>query len=301
MNKIPLSVIILTFNEEENLPDAIESVKEWAHEIFVVDSLSTDRTVDIALDSGATVVQRPFKNIGDQWCWAIDNLPVSQPWILKLDADERISEPLRDEIFRITGGYAQHNGYYIRVRLWFMGRPLHVVVKTCRLWKTGKGSFSNVVINEHVQIDGPVGSLKGFIEHVDSPNLHRWFEKQNRYSTITAIQHVTGKAYSTKPNLFGSPLERQMFFKNIFYHVPFRYFFNWLHEAFVRRAILDGRAGLTWISLRTFVRKAAQYKIEEIKTTGKLPDVPPIPSGDYDPRVAASPLQKKLMGNIMDE
>ncbi len=298
MEKLPVSVIILTFNEEENLPDAIDSVSDWAHEIFVVDSLSTDKTVDIALAAGARVVQRPFKNIGDQWCWALDMLPIDQPWILKLDADERVSDALHREIDDVVNNCAAaHDGYFIRVRLWFMGRPLHVVVKTCRLWKNGKGSFSNVAINEHVHIDGSVGTLAGYIEHVDSPNLHRWFDKQNRYTTITAVQHVTGQVYPTKPNLLGSPLERQMFFKKIFYRVPFRYVFHWLHEAFVRRAILDGRAGLTWVALRTFVRKSAQYKIAEINTTGRIPELPPVPAGGYDPRVLESPLQKLVMRN----
>ena len=87
MEKLPIAVILLTLNEEQNLPGALESATSWAREVYVVDSLSSDRTVDIAFDYGVPVVQRPFTDFGDQWNWAVDNLPVSAPWTMKLDPD----------------------------------------------------------------------------------------------------------------------------------------------------------------------------------------------------------------------
>src|SRR3954447_19907828 len=97
----PVSVIIPTFNEESNLAAALDSVKGWASEVFVVDSYSTDRTVDIALEraaDGVHVVQHRFENYSAQWNWSLAHLPISQPWVLKLDADERALPGFRDEI-----------------------------------------------------------------------------------------------------------------------------------------------------------------------------------------------------------
>ena len=98
MCKLPITVIMLTLNEEYNLLGAIESIKDWAEDIFIVDSCSTDRTVDIALEHGVQIVQQPFTNFGDQWNFALERLPIKTSWTFKLDPDERLSTNLIDEI-----------------------------------------------------------------------------------------------------------------------------------------------------------------------------------------------------------
>ena len=95
---------MLTLNEEYNLPGAIESVKDWAEEMFIVDSCSTDRTVDIALEHGVQIVQRPFTNFGDQWNFALERLPIKTPWTMKLDPDERVTPELIDEMRELFEG-----------------------------------------------------------------------------------------------------------------------------------------------------------------------------------------------------
>ena len=97
---LPLAVIMITLNEEYHLKEAIENVKPWASEIFILDSCSTDRTVDIALDQGVNIAQRRFTNFGDQWNFAIENFPVSVPWTMKLDPDERVTPELVEEMAR---------------------------------------------------------------------------------------------------------------------------------------------------------------------------------------------------------
>ena len=160
MKQLPISVIMLTLNEEYHLEKAIENVKPWASEIFILDSCSTDRTVDIALEHGVNIAQRRFTNYGDQWNFAIENFPVSAPWTMKLDPDERITAALVEEMARVTQLSNTASGYAIPIRLWFMGKPLHSILTLERLWKTGKCKFSDVIVNEHLLIDGE-GRLSG--------------------------------------------------------------------------------------------------------------------------------------------
>jgi glycosyltransferase involved in cell wall biosynthesis len=121
-----LSVIILTFNEEANLPAALDSVKDWAAEVFVVDSYSTDRTVDIALEratDGVRVVQHRFENYSDQWNWALSHLPVTSEWTLKLDADERVTPEFKKEVDELLRAAPPDlHGVQFRRRFVFMGK-----------------------------------------------------------------------------------------------------------------------------------------------------------------------------------
>lgn len=291
---LPVTVIILTLNEEENLPNAIESVQSWAGRVFVVDSCSVDRTVDVALEHGVEIVQRPFTNYGDQWNWAIERLPIKTPWVLKLDADEKVSAELRDEMRRLLAGHPAENAFIIPIRLWFMGKRMHAKIYSIRLWRKGKARFSQVLVNEHLLVTGATGHLRSSIDHMDSPNLHRWYEKQNRYSTMEAIMRVKGDPLAAKPSLFGTTLERHMFFKKIFYRIPFRYQLKWLDEAFRRRALFDGAIGLAYIRLRIEHYRATELKVKEMRLTGKILNLPRAPTGNFDPRVLSSSLQRSV-------
>src|SRR3954447_20699031 len=153
----PVSVIIPTFNEESNLAAALDSVKGWASEVFVVDSYSTDRTVEIALGraaDGVRVVQHRFENYSAQWNWSLTHLPISQPWVLKLDADERALPAFREEIAaRITDPETGEGGFILHRRLSFMGRWLrwggHYPNGHIHLWRRGLAVFERRDVNEH--------------------------------------------------------------------------------------------------------------------------------------------------------
>ncbi len=292
MEKLPITVIMLTLNEEFNLPGAIENVQDWAEEIFIVDSCSTDRTVDIALENDVDIVQRPFTNFGDQWNFALEKLPIKTPWTFKLDPDERLTPKLKNEIRDLIKNGPDCCGYEMDRCLWFMGKPLHVLAPVLRLWKTGKCKFSDVIVNEHPLIDGAVGKLKEILEHFDSVDLHHWYDKQNRYTTMEAIMRVRGDALAATPKLFGSPLERRMFLKKIYFSVPFHLQLMWLYDVFVRGAIRDGLLGLRWARLRIEYSRAIELKTEEMKITGRIPELPKAPRGDYDTRIMESSLQK---------
>ena len=294
LGQIPITIIMLTLNEEFHLPGTIENVKEWAEEIFIVDSCSTDRTVDIALEHGVHIVQRPFTNFGDQWNFALDNLPIKTPWTLKLDPDERLSDKLKDSIAKVVAGESECVGYDMIRRLWFMGKPLHVQQPVLRLWRTGKCRFSDVIVNEHPLVDGKVGRVEGLMEHLDSPDLHHWWDKQNQYTTMEAIMRVRGDDLAAKPKFFGSSLERCMYMKKIFFRVPFHYQLLWLYEAFVRGAIWGGSVGRAYIHLRIELFRIIEFKTREMLITGRVPKIPRAHKGDFDQRVLKLPFQKAV-------
>ena len=294
MHKIPVTVIMLSLNEEYNLPGAIESVKDWAEEIFIVDSCSTDRTVDIALEHGVQIIQRSFTNFGAQWNFALERLPIKTDWTMKIDPDERVSPALIDELRELFGGKPDCYGYVMDRRLWFMGKPLHVLAPVLRLWRTGTCRFSDVIVNEHPIVNGPVGKLKGILEHLDSPDLHHWYEKQNQYTTMEAIMKVRDDSLAAKPNVFGNSLERRMFFKKLFFKLPFRYQLQLLYELFGRGAWRDGSTGLAWARLRVEVMRMIDLKDKEMRITGAVPEVPIAPKGDFDSRIVSSSLQKQV-------
>lgn len=291
MGKLPVTAILLTLNEEENLPRALESLVKWAEDIFLVDSLSTDRTVEIALERSVSIVQRPFTDFGDQWNWALRRLPIHTPWTIKVDPDELLSDDLVAEVERLLAGEPEHAAYELRRRLWFMGKPLNQYQWVLRLWRTGSCRFSETIVNEHPLVDGSIGRLRGLLEHFDSPTLHRWYDKQNHYGTMEAIMRVRGDSLAAEPRLFGTTLERRMFLKSLFPRLPLRYHLLWLYLALVKGAVLAGSAGLTWSRLRVEVQRAIDLKACEMKRTNLIPEIPRAPHGDYDPRVLATSLQ----------
>ena len=257
---------MLTLNEEYHLEKAIENVKDIAENIFIVDSYSSDRTLNIASEKGIHIVQRQFANFGDQWNFALDNCPFKTKWTLKLDPDERLTEALKSDIRDVIISEKPLDAYEFKRRLWFMGRPLHVYGKVLRLWKTGKCKFSNVLVNEHPIVDGKVGFLKGKMEHYDSKDLHHWQEKQNKYTTMEAITIFENRNLAANPNPFGNPLERRMFFKQLSLKFPFKYTILLCYNLFVNGAWKDGKTGWYWAILRNHVHRMIELKYIEMKT-----------------------------------
>jgi len=121
--KIPISVLILTRNEEVNIGQALENVCGWADQVFVVDSYSTDKTLDIARTMGAEIVQNPWHGYAAQKNWALDNLNFRNEWVFVLDADELLSDELKQEVAEIVAaGGRGYDGFYIKWRLIFYGQ-----------------------------------------------------------------------------------------------------------------------------------------------------------------------------------
>jgi len=287
-----VSVIILTFNEEKNLPDCLDSVKGWAREVFVVDSYSTDKTVDLALaraKEGVKVVQHRFENYSAQWNWALQRLPLKGAWTLKLDGDERVTEAFKresDELFQTAPATVE--GVMFRRRFFFLGKGLHWGPVRgnydLRMWRTGKAVFQDRAVNEHAQVKGERVKFKSLVEHRDNKELSDWIEKHNRYSSLEAKSLIAGNYGGWKRKMFWQfPLGRHFLF----------FLFNYVF----RLGFLDGPAGFQYAFLQTgFLTYLIDLKRQEGLRTGEEPEVFWPARGVPHPRVAGSALQKSVDG-----
>ena len=245
----------------------LSNIKGFASEVFLVDSGSTDGTLDIAQENGVNVVHHRFEGFGAQWNFAIDNLPISQPFTMKLDPDERLGDDLKKSIrHALESGEA--DGLILQRRLWFMGKPMPVRQDILRVWRTGRCRFTDTAVNEHPVVTGKIERVKGDMEHHDSPNLHHWFEKQNYYTTAEAKVAFEGGRLAAEPKLFGNGLERRMWLKRNYRNVPLRHTLMFLYCYLVMGAWRAGRAGYIWARLRADVYRTIEYKIEELVLSG---------------------------------
>jgi hypothetical protein len=281
----PVAVVMISLNEAHNMEAVLENLAGFAQEVFLVDSYSSDETIDIALRHGVKVTQRPFRGFGDQWNFAVRDLPITAPWTMKLDPDERLTDELKSSIRNFLVADA-HDAGLVRRRLWFMGRPLPIRQTILRLWRTGACRFSDVLVNEHPIVEGRTLRLTGDLEHHDSPNLYHWFEKQNLYTTAEALSAWRGDPLSALPRLVGTPLERRMWVKRLTHRSALGPPLIFIYSLVVQGAWRAGSAGLIWALLRADVFRWLQYKRRELELTGKAYQPAPPRTGKPDPRVA---------------
>ena len=290
--KIPITVLILTLNEEYHLPGILDNIQDWAQDVFIVDSLSTDRTIDIALERGVKVVQRRFTDFADQWNFAL-SLPVETPWSMKMDPDERLSDELKQNIAQGIL-HKEAAGFSFDRRLWFLGKPLSIKQEVLRVWEHGKCHFPKVIVNEHPEVDGKIKHLPGLMEHFDSCGMLDWVAKQNRYSTMEAITYCEKSSLNVTPNLFGTSLQRAAFFKKYFWKIPLRYQLMFLYLYFWKGAWRQGQVGRDWINARIIYVRLIEMKIHEIQYSKIIPEIPKGACGVFDPRIVHSDLQKQV-------
>jgi glycosyltransferase involved in cell wall biosynthesis len=266
----PVAVVMISLNEAHNMEAVLQNLAGWAREVFLVDSYSEDETVDIALRHGVHVVQRRFRGFGDQWNFALRSLPISAPWTMKLDPDERLTEELKASLIaamRTNLG----DGLLLVRQLWFMGRPLPVLQSLVRVWRTGKCRFTDVSVNEHPIVIGRIVSVSGRLAHHDSPDLDHWLEKQNRYTTAEAIIAYNRSELADVPRFLGTALQRRMWLKKHFYRIPGRYTVLFVYHWLVQGAWRAGWVGFVWARLRVTVMRLVEYKLREITLTGRMP------------------------------
>jgi glycosyltransferase involved in cell wall biosynthesis len=281
---VPITVVMISLNEGHNLKSVCENLSGWAKDVILVDSYSEDDTVSVALSYGVKVVQRKFRGFGDQWNFAINELPIETSWVMKLDPDERLTEELKLNIEKEISK-SKFDAFYIKRRLWFMARALPIHQEIIRIWKNGTCKFTDVSVNERPIINGKVGFIVGDLEHYDSPSLAHWLEKQNRYTSLEAIIAYENKPLADKEVLFGTSLQRHMWLKRNFYKFPFRYFFLFVYHFFYQKSYQSGMSGYIWSKLRVDVIRYIEYKHIEIKITGGVPKIQRYGLGTPDKRV----------------
>jgi len=280
----PVAVVMISLNEAHNLEEVLRNLAGWAQQVFLVDSCSADDTVDIALRHGVQVVQRRFKGFGDQWNFAVNELPITAPWTMKLDPDERLTDALKASLQDLALN-GQQAGIVVQRRLWFMGAVLPVEQDILRVWRTRTCRFTDVAVNEYPVVEGRLGRATGYLEHHDSPDLDHWLTKQNRYTTAEAIAQFEARALAAPPRFFGSALQRRMWLKRYFWRVPGRYVILFLYHLLVVGAWRAGRVGWIWARLRTEVYRMWEYKRYEMDLLGHVPARVPSHCGQRDERV----------------
>jgi glycosyltransferase involved in cell wall biosynthesis len=261
-----LSVIILTLNEEQNLPGALSSLQGLDAEVFVVDSGSTDRTLEIARAAGCRVVGHPFENYALQRNWAFDHLPIGAPWTLCLDADERLTPELVDEIRdTVSQPNGAFDGYLLRKRTVFMGRWIRhggqYPAWHLRLFRSGRGRCEARRYDQHFVVDGEVGRLLNDYVDVITSDLATFVARHNRWAGLEAEEilarssGIAGAGPSVAPVLTGTAIERRRFLRTrVYQRFPLfvRPFLLWFYGYVLRLGFLDGIEGLVFHTLQRF-------------------------------------------------
>ena len=270
----PVSVLVPTLNEELNLPECLDSLN-WADEVFVVDSFSSDRTIEIAQQRGAKVVQHEFDNYSRQKNWALETLPFRNEWLLIVDADERVTPELRCEIERVAAR-PDRDGYYVNRRFIFLGRWIRHAgwypSWNLRLFRHRLGRYEDREVHEHVVLNGSVGYLRHDLLHLDRRGLEAFVARHNRYSTLEAAARLeaerarAGRGGRLPLDLLGSPVERKRFLRErVWPLVPAKPLALFIYMYVLRRGFLDGRPGLVLCVFHAFQEFMVSVKLAELR------------------------------------
>lgn len=252
--RAPVTVVILTYNEALNLPQALESACEWAQDVFVLDSYSTDGTSAVASRYRCDLFRNRFEGFAQQRNHALDHLPFRTEWVLFLDADEIVTPDLQAEIAEVCAANRPEHGFYVKRRLMWMGRWVrHGCYPTwiLRLFRRRHGRCGDRPVNEHVVLDGPAGYLTHDLVHADRKGVTDWIQKHVRYAEYEARELLRTRAdrRDVRARLFGNQVERKRWLRSqLWERLPplVRPFIYFAYRYLVRCGFLDGRAGLVY-------------------------------------------------------
>ena len=263
-----ISVVILTLNEETNLPGCLESLS-WCNDVVVFDSYSDDCTIEVAKETGARVRQRTFDNYAAQRNAALDTVDYKNPWVLMLDADERTPGALVHEMQAAVRSSGEVTLFRMRRKDMFMGRWLRrssgYPTWFGRLMKVGHVSVRRA-INEEFYTQGDVGQLHHHLIHYPfNRGISHWIDRHNRYSDMEAKQLIEERDVDIpwKDMWARDPALRRAAWKQVAYRLPLRPLFIFMYLYFIRLGFLDGRAGLTFCTLRCMYEYMIDVKVRE--------------------------------------
>lgn len=281
-SRLPVSVIVPVRNEARNLPRCLESLREVG-EVYVVDSQSSDETVEIARSCGANVVQFHYQG---GWPkkrqWAMDTLPLAYDWVFLVDADEALTPELADEIRRSIQDSAC-DGYYIPLQMYFLGRRLRYSGASfykLSLFRRGKGKFEcrlrdqdasmcDMEVHEHVLVAGRTAKLKNSLVHHNVESLSRYIQKHDEYSNWEAGIWLEGGSGELAPALFGTQAQRRRWLRKRFFSLPGSPVLFFLYKYVFCLGFLDGVSGLIYCGfqgVQFFHIKAKIYELRHGKT-----------------------------------
>lgn len=282
-----LTVVILTKNEERHIARAIGSVAGVADRVFVIDSGSTDRTIDIARAAGAEVLHNAWVNHATQFNWALEQLPADTGWVFRLDADEIVSETLTSEITtQIDNLSVSINGIYVSRRMTFLGRPIRwgglFPIRILRLFRHGWGRCENRWMDEHILVEGETVDFHGEIVDDNLNSLSWWTEKHNAYASREVVDLLNLEyrfmAHETAADLRGRQQAgvKRWIKEKVYARLPggVRAFIYFMYRYLIRLGFLDGREGTAFHVLQGFwYRYLVDMKLHEVKSHMRRKDV----------------------------
>jgi glycosyltransferase involved in cell wall biosynthesis len=285
--KAKVSIVVPVKNEAENLRRCLPAL-DWADEVFVVDSQSTDDTARVAAEHGATVVQFHFNGTyPKKKNWALEALPFRNEWVLIVDADEVVVPELADEIARRTGS-DEADGFYLNMKYYFLGRRIrHCGYAECwnlRLFKHRLGRYEKMPVapgvqtgdneaHEHVELDGRVLKLAHELDHYAYPTISAWVEKHNRYASWEAEMYERFLREPVPRSIgAGKAFKRRL--KKVYLRLPMRPLVRFLYAYVLRLGFLDGMPGLAFCTLLAFYDFLCWAKVYERRIATQRPATP---------------------------
>jgi len=264
-SKVPVSAIVLTHNEEANIKACIDSIAGWIGEIYVVDSGSTDQTLNIIGQFTDNIFHHPFENYSRQRNWAQENLPIAYDWVFHIDADERVSPELASKIINCLGDgskIGEISGILVRRRIEFLGKHIRYggIYPTyhCRFFRKAAGRCEEREYDQHFIVEGPTMRIEADLIEETAVSLHSWTVRHLRWAAMETKQLAKARPDNGKnlmePKIFGSPIQRKKWLRMYYEKSPlfFRAFIYFLVRYLIRGGFLDGMPGLIYHVLHGF-------------------------------------------------
>ena len=273
-----VSVFVVAGNEEINIQRCLASVSGWSDDIFLVDSDSTDKTVEIARKYTDKIVNHTYVDHASQLIWAFDNLPFKHEWVLFLDADNIVSEELKSLIDQaLSHDDPAVNGYYCIHKEYFRDRTVRGMKKWwARLVRRTHARIDNSELVDYgIEIEGKVEYLHAPIieDNLKEKDIDFWIDKHQRFARRMAVEEVLRKhgyiKWAVEPKFFGTSDQRRVWLKNKWMRMPLyvRPFIYWFYRYVLRGAVFQGRHGLTFTTLQAlWFRLICDLKVQEIES-----------------------------------
>lgn len=288
-SKASITAIVLTLNEELNIERCLQSIAGLCSQIYLVDSGSTDKTIDIAKKYNVNIVYHEFTSYSAQFNWALDNLEISNEWILRLDADEVITNELSEEIKKELGSNSSQevNGYVIRQKIYFLGRFMKhggaYPFRKLMLFRYGIGRIEDKYMDEHTILKfGHSKELKCDGEHYDFKSIDIYIRKMNWYASREVNDFILGYKLEGNYSIADKKINNKRFKKSLYYNFPMfiRAWILYVYRFYFLLGFLDGKEGRIFHFLQAYwyrflvdakiLEKIIVNKDLSVTKTGKL-------------------------------
>lgn len=306
---LPFSLVVLTYNEEQNLEECLRSVQPCAGEMYIVDSGSTDRTLEIARQYGAQIVPHAFETHARQWDWALEHLPLNYEWVLGLDADQRVTPELAAELSKLftteRASLDMVNGFFIKRRQVFRGTWIrHGGYYPKYLLKLFRRSSvyldENDLIDHHFYVRGNTAKLENDLIEANrkEDDIAFWIDKHNRYAARHAREEWNKReqiaSSPIRARLLGNPDERVVWLKRVWFRMPLyvRPVTYFLFRYFLRLGFLDGKQGFIFHFMQAFwYRLLVDIHLDTLQTIER--EQPHVEVSAPDEKSPPRPLQQQ--------